>query len=147
MQDKSVIFNNFCENLSEGDILYNLDYTNKWGEYLLVLSKATIKMKDCKTYYVLLTGLKKKDGRFIPANTRINLTPKMADSTYFLKPIGSCEYSILPIIENVFINKGLIAMYENTDLKEYSAKAHVRKPKVRKYGEDNKPVVRDINDR
>lgn len=147
MQDKNIIFNNFCENLSEGDILYNLDYTNKWGEYLLVLTKADIKVGDNKTYYVLLSGLKKEDGKLKPVNTRINLTPKMADSTHFLKPVGSCAFNLNPQLENEFVNKGLIAMYERTNLEDYVSRTHVRKPRVRKYGDDKKPVVRDINDR
>ena len=54
------VYNNFCKNITEGSILYNMDITNLWGDYLLVVQKTIIRIGKMKTYSLLLLGLKKR---------------------------------------------------------------------------------------
>ena len=57
-------YNRFCGNLKEGCILYNIDSTNSWGDYLLVVNISAVKVEGIKTYTVLLLGLKKDKNKW-----------------------------------------------------------------------------------
>ena len=138
-------YNGFCKGLSVGSILYNIDTTNMWGDYLLVASISHFKVGEIKTYTVILLGLKKEEGKYIPRNTSISLTPDYANSIPFLKPVGYCKFSMFPIIEEVNVNIGLAAVYGNTDLHKFATKLSIRKPRKHKYGKDGKPVIKKNN--
>lgn len=141
--DKSLEqYNAFCKNIAEGYILYNLDSTNNWGEYLLVGEKFHVKVGDCKTYAVLLFGIRRKENRFVFNNIRIKLTPDCAANVPFLKYIGRCKCSTFPDTSNFKVNLGLAVAYGNTDLHKYAEKLSIRKPKKRKYANDGKPYER-----
>lgn len=137
-----VMFNDFCRGLHEGDILYNIDTTNLWGEYLLVAAKTAIDIGPYQSWFVLLMGLDKKDEKLVPANRRINLTLDKVSNTAFLKIVGRCNFSLSVLIKEYLLDKGLVKVYESTDLWKYSKKLSVRKPKHRKYGKDGKPIIK-----
>lgn len=135
-------YNSFCKGLMEGNILYNIDSTNQWGEYLLVANITPVEVGSIKTYTVLLIGLKKEEGRYIPKDTKVSLNPSYAGRIPFLKPIGYCKFSLVPAIEEVNVHTGLAAIYGNTDLHKYAANLSIRKPRAHKYDMDGKPIVR-----
>lgn len=135
-------YNDFCRNLVEGYILYNIDSTNSWGEYLLVGEKFPINISTEKTYAVLLFGLKRKDNKFVFNNTKVKLTPDCAGNIPFLKYIGKCTCTTLPDMENVNVNIGLAVAYGNIDLHKYAERLSIRKPKKKKYANDGKPYDR-----
>ena len=135
-------YNDFCKNLMEGYILYNLDSTNSWGEYLLVGEKFNIKVGNEKTFAFLLFGIKRKESKFVFSNTKVKLTPDCAGNVPFLKYIGRCKCNTFPDMSEINVNMGLAVAYSNTDLHRYAEKNSVRKPKTRKYANDGKPYDR-----
>lgn len=139
-------YNRFCGNLHEGYVLYNIDSTNSWGDYLLVANIAKVVLGEHKTYTVMLLGLRKEGSRFLPRNTRIKLTPEYARNIPFLKYVGKCSYSLVPDLSNVEVNIGLAAVYGETDLRKYARKLSVRKPKRKGYWNDGRRIVRDKKD-
>lgn len=137
-------YNDFCKSVSEGNILYNLDSTNGWGEYLMVTSKMTVKTCNIVTYTLLLIGLKKEKEKMLPTNQCIKLTPDYAGNIPFLKPVGYCKFRLIPDISSVNLNLGMAAIYGSVDLWKYKEKLSIRKPKARKYGKDGKPIIKKI---
>ena len=115
-------YNKFCGNLKEGFILYNVDSTNLWGEYLLVANVTAIRLNGLKTYTVLMIGLKKEENKFIPYNLSIKMTPDYASNIPFLKYVGKCEFRLIPDLQNVEVSTGLIAAYGSTDLHKFASK-------------------------
>ena len=138
------VYNNFCKNLAEGYILYNVDSTNGWGEYFVVVNIATVRLQGLKTYTALLIGLKKEDGKFYPRNTRIKITPDYAKNVPFLKYVGRCRFKLIPELTDVEVNAGLVAVYGTVDLRKFNEWTPLRKPKKRKYGKDGKPIIRKV---
>lgn len=136
------IYNDFCRNLKEGNILYNVDYTNHWGEYLLVANIATFIFEGMKTYTALLIGLKKEGSKLTPYNLRIKFTPEHIDHIPFLKYVGRCDYQLVPKIENLELNLGLATIYGSIDLHKYTKKLSIRKPRNRKYGNDGHLIIK-----
>lgn len=137
-------YNKFCKNVTEGTILYNIDSTNLWGDYLLVANKCTVSFNGMTTYTLLLIGLKRKDGKMHVRDLKINLTPDYAAYIPFLKYVGKCQYLLVPELYNVDISLALVAVYENTDIWKSSHKASAKKPRRRKYDKDGKPVLKSI---
>ena len=68
-------YNTFCNSIKVGSILYNINSTNYWGEYLLVADKVAIKIDNLKTYTILLLGLSKEGSNYKPRELSITLTP------------------------------------------------------------------------
>ena len=135
-------YNSFCKELRAGNVLYNIDTTNLWGEYLLVAHVTPVRVGNAKTYTVLLLGLKKAEGKYVSNDLCISLTPDYAGRIPFLKHVGYCKFSLMPVLDNVDINVGLAAVYGNTDLHKFASKLSIRKPKVRKYDREGKPVIK-----
>ena len=135
-------YNKFCNNLAEGCILYNIDSTNMWGDYFLVANISPVRIGEMKTYTALLLGLKKDKNRFLPVNRKIKLTPDCAGNVPFLKYVGRCKFSIIPELSEVEVNIGLATVYGQTDLRKFTEKLSIRKPKKKKYGRDGKLFVR-----
>ena len=140
-EDAMFAYNDFCKNLKEGCILYNLDSTNNWGDYLLVVNISAVRIKGNLTYTALLLGLRKEKSNLVPRNTKIKLTPDYANSIPFLKYVGQCSFELIPNITDVNLDVGLAAVYGSIDLWKYREKLNIRKPKKRKYGRDGKLVV------
>lgn len=138
-------FNKFCSNLREGTILYNIDSTNLWGDLLLVVNISTVKIDKMSTYTVLMLGLKREEGKFVPRNLRIKFTPDYASSIPFLKYVGYCKYQLVPKLEDVNVNLGLLTVYSNTDLRKFTKTSSVRKPRKRKYGNDGELIIKKAN--
>lgn len=139
-------YNDFCHSITEGSILYNIDATNLWGDYLLVVNKAVIHVNEIKTYSLLLLGLRKDGNQYVPRNLRISVTPDYAGRIPFLKQVGVCKYKLLPVLKDVDINTGLVAVYSSTDLHKYTKKLNIRKPKKKKYDKEGKPTIKKFND-
>lgn len=135
-------YNVFCQDLRAGHVLYNMDSTNLWGDYLLVANVTIIRIGDIKTYTVLLIGLKKEDGAYYPRNLSISLTPEYANRIPFLKHVGYCRFNLIPVIDDVNINTGLVAIYGNTDLHKFTTKLSIRKPRAKKYDKGGKTVIK-----
>ena len=135
-------YNDFCHSLSEGSILYNLDFTNRWSQYLLVVNVSRVKINDFKTYTVLMLGLKKENGVFKSKNIRISFTPDYAYMIPFLKYVGRCDYQLAPIISKVNINTGLTAIYGSTNLSKYTESLHIRKPRQKKYDKSGTVIIK-----
>ena len=135
-------YNRFCSNLKEGCILYNVDSTNSWGDYLLVVNISAVKIDSIKTYTVLLLGLKKDKDKWVSRNTRIKLIPEYAQNIPFLKYVGKCDFSLVPVLENVSVNIGLATVYGSINLHKFAQGLSIRKPKKRKFGVDGKPMVK-----
>lgn len=138
----SVNYNEFCESLVEGNILYNIDSTNLWGEYLLVANITSVKVEETKTYTVLLLGLNKEEGKYLPRDLRIKLTSDYIDNIPFLKPVGYCDFKLFPELSNLNVNTGLVSIYGSVDLWKYRDKLNIKKPKRRKYDGDGKLVIK-----
>lgn len=138
-------YNNFCALIDEGDILYNVDNTNGWGEYLLVINVSKICIQDIKTYSVLLLGIKKYTDRFTVRNLRIALTPDYVNNIPYLKKVGHCSFQLQSTIDNVAFNKALVAAYGNTQLRKYHQKSSFRKPRKRKYDKAGNLVIKKIS--
>jgi len=144
--EKIKVFNEFCAALNEGDILYNIDASNLWGEYLLVANIASISVFNKPSFAVLLLGVKKVEQEYVPYNLRISLTPDCAGNVAFLKYIGHCSFKLLPEMNNINISTGLVAIYSNVSLKKYTEQnLTIRKAKKRKYAMDGKLVLRKLN--
>lgn len=135
-------YNSFCKGLKEGTILYNVDSTNCWGDYLLVVNKTSIQIGSVKTYTVLLLGLKKEDSVFKSRHLRISMTPDYASHVPFLKYVGYSKFELLPVLKDVDVNMGLVAAYGTTDLRKYAQRLSIRKPQSRRYDKDGKPVIK-----
>ncbi len=143
--DKNLIaYNSFCKGLYEGSILYNINPTNLWGDYLLVINKACVHIGSTKTYTLQLLGLKKEDGKYIPRNTNITVTPDDAKDVFFLKYVGHCKFELLPVLKNVDVNVGLVSIYGSTDLHKYTRKLNIRKPQKHRYDKDGRPVIKEL---
>lgn len=137
-------YNQFCESVSEGNILYNIDSTNKWGDYLLVANKATVIIGELKTYTMMFLGLEKKKDKFSLRNLRIKFTPDYVKHIPFLKPVGNCRFRLLPELFDVNVNMGLATVYGRADLWKFRKNMSFRKPKVRKYGIDGKLIIKKV---
>jgi hypothetical protein len=135
-------YNEFCKELKAGQILYNLNAMNLWGDYLLVANVIHTRVGNADSYTVLLIGLDKKDNGYIPRNLYISLTPDNVEQIPFLKPVGYCKFKLVPIIENLHINAGLAAIYSQTDLRKFVSKLSVRKPRTRRYDRDGNPIIK-----
>lgn len=140
-------YNRFCRSIKEGNVLYNVDSTNLWGDYLLVADITAVKIGAYKTYTVLLLGLKKEENGFKPRNMRVRLTPEYAKNIPFLKYVGWCHFELRPEISKININNGLVAVYGQTNLHDFAAKLSVRKPKRRKYGKDGNLIIKPTNNK
>ena len=123
-------------------VLYNIDPTNLWGDYLLVVNVTTVRIYEHKTYTVLLLGLKKENKEFTPRNLKIKMTPEYAKNIPFLKYVGHCNFFLNPILENIEINIALTAIYSSTDLRKFNSAVDLRKPRKRKYDKDGKLVIK-----
>ena len=135
-------YNFFCKELNKGSILYNINAMNNWGEYLLVINVDHIKFNNFSTYTVLLLGLKKEDGKYISRDFCISLTPDHRAQIPFLKYVGYSRFQLIPVLDDVKINVGLVARFSQVDLHEFAKKLSIRKPRVHKYGKDGKPVIK-----
>lgn len=138
-------YNAFCKGLIEGNILYNMDKTNLWAEYLVVANVIPVRVGNVKTYTVLLLGLRKQNGKYTPINQRISLTPDYARHTPFLKVVGYCKYRLLPEMTDVEVNVGLAAVYGSTDLHKFATKLSIKKPRHSKYDSEGKLVIKNTN--
>lgn len=138
-------YNAFCRNLMEGNILYNMDKTNLWAEYLLVANITSARVGNAKTYTVMLLGLKKQEGRYLPINQRISLTPDYARHIPFLKVVGYCKFRLLPEMTDMEVNVGLAAIYGSTDLHKFATKLSIKKPRYSKYDSEGKLVIKNTN--
>lgn len=136
-------YNGFCKSLVEGNILYNLDSTNLWGEYLLVANISTVNTEKEKTYAVLLLGLKKEKDSLLPTGTCIKLTPDYSNNIPFLKPVGYCKFQLVPNITTLNLNVGMAAIYGSIDLWKYRRKLDIHKPRKSKYDKDGKLVIKN----
>lgn len=135
-------YNKFCKGLKEGSVLYNLDHTNLWGEYLMVVNITKVKVGDYTTYTVLLLGLKKEEEKFVPSNLRISLNPDYVQSIPLLMPVGFCKFTLAPYLEKTNIDLGLVTIYSNTDLHRFTTKLNLKKSKVRKYDNGGNLVIK-----
>lgn len=140
-------YSDFCRMLKEGDILYNVNKTTKWGDYFLVAAKISTIVNKTEFFSILLLGLKNDSRSLVFAGTRVDLTPQKASFVPYLKVIGNSKFSLYPLIEEYNVNNGLAVVYKNTDLWKFSSRIPVRKPRVRKYGEDGKPIVKPTNNK
>ena len=138
-------FNDFCSSLTEGTVLYNIDKTNGWGEYLMVINVSKITLDSIDTYSVLLLGLHKEGDTFKAKNLKITLTPDYSDNIPYLRCVGNCEFILNPCISQISINKALTIVYGDTDLSKFSKKLSIRKPRKRKYDKEGKLVLKKIN--
>lgn len=135
-------YNEFCKELREGTILYNVNSSNMWGDYLLVVSITRIRVCDVTTYTVLLLGMKKQEGKYIPRGTCISLTPESMEHISFLKHVGYCKFTLIPAISDINVSTGLATVYSQTDLRKFVTNLSIRKPRVHKYGNDGKPIIK-----
>ena len=138
-------YNKFCKELKAGNILYNLNPLNLWGDYLLVAHVAHVKFGDTDTYTALLIGVKKEDGKYIPRNLYISLTPDKMEHVPFLKYVGYAKFTLLPVFGNIDVNVGLVTVYSQTDLHKFASELSIRKPRTHKYGKDGKLVIKKTN--
>lgn len=135
-------YNEFCKNLNAGSILYNINTSNNWGEYLLVVNVDRVQCNNLTTYTVLLLGIKKEEGKYIPRDFMVSLTPDLRAHISFLKYVGYSKFSLVPVLEDIRINVGLVARFSQVDLHEYAQNLSIRKPVNRKYGKNGKLIIR-----
>lgn len=136
-------FNEYCKTLHEGDILYNIDSTNLWGEYLIVLVKHQVRTENGSTWFVMLSGARREKDSFRPTSLKVYLSPDKIGSCEYLKYIGHCKVTVTPEFGMGVVNKGLVAVYKGTDLWRYSRNTHCRKVRNRKYDDRGNPIKRE----
>ena len=134
-------YNEFCRKLRKGVILYNINPSNFFGEYLLVAHITHVVIDSSDTYTVLLLGMKRQDGKYIPTNSQTSLTPENMEQISFLKHVGCSKFTLVPVFDEINVNLGLITVYSQTDLHKFTSKLSIRKPRARKYGKDGKLIV------
>lgn len=135
-------YNAFCRELRAGCILYNINSMNMWGDYLLVAHVTRIRVGNVNTYTVLLLGLKKQEGKYIPRNLCISLTPDCMEQVPFLKPVGYGKFTLVPVFDEVKVDVGLAAVYSQTDLHKFVSSLSIRKPRTRKYDKDGRLIIK-----
>jgi hypothetical protein len=135
-------YNEFCKGLRAGNILYNINSMNLWGDYLLVAHVTHIRIGNADTYTALLLGLKKIEGQYVPRNFCISLTPDNMEQIPFLKHVGYGKFTLVPVFDEINVNVGLATVYSQTDLHKFVSKLSIRKPRTHKYGKDGKPVIK-----
>lgn len=135
-------YNAFCKELRAGNILYNINSMNLWGDYLLVAHVTHIRVANINTYTALLIGMKKQDGKYVPRNLCISLTPDNMEQVPFLKHVGYSKFTLVPVFEDMKVDVGLATIYSQTDLHKFVSKLSIRKPRTHKYGNDGKPVIK-----
>ena len=135
-------YNEFCKELRAGNILYNINSMNLWGDYLLVAHVIHIRIGNADTYTALLLGLKKIEGQYVPRNFCISLTPDNMEQIPFLKHVGYGKFTLVPVFNEINVNVGLATVYSQTDLHKFVSKLSIRKPRTHKYGKDGKPVIK-----
>jgi hypothetical protein len=135
-------YNEFCKGLRAGNILYNINSMNLWGDYLLVAHVTHIRVGNADTYTALLLGLKKIEGQYVPRNFCISLTPDNMEQIPFLKHVGYGKFTLVPVFDEINVNVGLATVYSQTDLHKFVSKLSIRKPRTHKYGKDGKPVIK-----
>ena len=135
-------YNEFCKELRAGNILYNINSMNLWGDYLLVAHITHIRVGNADTYTVLLLGMKKVEGKYVPRNLCVSLTPDNMEQIPFLKPVGYSKFTLVPVFDEIKVDVGLATVYSQTDLHKFVSKLSIRKPRVHKYGKDGKPVIK-----
>lgn len=131
-------YNGFCRELRAGNILYNTNSTNHWGEYLLVVHVTHVK----DTYAILLMGMEKTEGQYRTRNLCVSLTPDNMKQVPFLKHVGYCKFTLTPILDNVHVDVGLATVYSQTDLHKFVTNLSIKKPRTRKYGKDGRPIIK-----
>jgi len=145
IKDRLIDYCAFCNTLKVGDLLYNINSANAWGEYLLVATKANVYVDCEKTPYVMLLGLQDRKGEFTFNNKRIDFTLELDNMIPFLKVVGKCKFELRPIIIKCIPIKELLALYKSIDPWKYAQKIDGRKPKTKKYEKDGTKVVKRIN--
>lgn len=135
-------YNKFCKELKAGNILYNINSMNLWGDYLLVAHVTHVRVGNADTYTALLLGLKKTEGQYIPRNFYVSLTPDNIEQIHFLKHVGYGKFTLVPVFSEINVNVGLATVYSQTDLHKFVSKLSIRKPRVSKYDKDGKPVIK-----
>ena len=135
-------YNAFCRDLKAGHILYNVNPGNMWGDYLLVAHVLHVRVGNADTYAVLLIGMKKTEGKYVPRNFCISLTPESMSQVPFLKHVGYSKFTLVPVFDEVNVDVGLAPVYSQTDLHKFVTKLSIRKPRTHKYGKDGKPVIK-----
>ncbi len=135
-------YNEFCKGLKAGSILYNINTSNNWGEYLHVVNVDRIQYNNLTIYTVLLLGIKKEEGKYISRDFIVSLTPDLGDHISFLKYVGYSKFTLVPVLEDIKINVGLVARFSQIDLHEYAQNLSIRKPVNRKYGKNGKLIIR-----
>lgn len=143
---KLAYFNDFCKDTKEGDVLYNLDSTNSWGRYLLVVIKSVMCIDSQRTSFLTLFGLEKdEDGKLTPKGTRIDLTFDKVSSLPYLKRIGHCKYFLTPVLVEERMNENLEKFYKATTTFHYHNVHKCPKKKIRKWDTDGRKIVKDTN--
>jgi hypothetical protein len=135
-------YNDFCKDLKAGSILYNINAMNNWGDYLLAINVDHIRFNNFNTYTVLLLGLKKEEGKYISRDFCISLTPDHRAQIPFLKYVGYSRFKLIPVLDDIKINVGLVARFSQVDLHQFAHKLSIRKPRTHKYGKDGKPIIK-----
>lgn len=139
-------FNDFCKDTKEGDIFYNLDSTNSWGKYLLVVTKSVLCIDSQRTSFLMLFGLEKnEEGKLLPKGTRIDLTFDKFDSIAYLKRVGHCKYSLTPVLMEEKVNENLERFYKATNTFHYHNTHNCPKKKNRTWDIDGRKIVKDTD--
>ena len=86
--------------------------------------------------------IKKEDGKYLSRNFCVSLTPEHRAQIPFLKYIGYSKYTLVPVLEDIKVNVGLVARFSQVDLHEFAQKLSIRKPRTHKYGKDGKRIIR-----
>lgn len=135
------VYNTFCQDINEGDIIYNLNKALVPGEYLLVISKIAVN----NTWALLMLGMSLKDNEFVSANIRFLLTADMASYVSYLKKVGHADFDVEFCLNNTSVNNNLTVAYKSIDIWKYSSRICSRKPRRKKYGKEGYPIVKKDN--
>jgi hypothetical protein len=126
-------YNEFCRSIIEGNILFNLNFSYWQTKFLLVTNITPVKVGDIQTYTVTMLGLEKKDKSFIPLDIRVRLSPNDTKNIPFLKIVGMCKFKLNPEMVDTKVNLGLVTVFSNIDLRQYTKKLSIRKPHESRY--------------
>ena len=135
-------YNNFCKECKEGDILYNIDKDNDWGEYLMVASKSIIEIGEQRTWMVVLLAMQYTDNTFSATGTHINLSPDKAAWIHYLKKVATCKFVLNPQLSSIKVNRGLLIILKDQKAWKYARQQKISRPKKRTYDVDGMKIVK-----
>lgn len=141
MEEGLSSYNAFCSQLHEGDILKNLNPSNNWGAFLMVVGKSSIALGEHSTYSVLLVGLEDNGEGYTGNGNSIFLTPDKLRHTEYLRYVGKGKYTLSPVVSDIEIDERMMNMSNRLNVKKWEG----RRPRTKRYDACGNPIIKKMS--